>query len=77
MPGRAVARAFLRIDRDEIVEVFGGVDHNRDVAALTGQTGATAASQNGRAKAVRERNRGDDILESFRNYHPDGDLAIV
>ena len=53
---------FVRVDLDDVVHVFGHVDHDSSVTALSGQAGTTAACKNRRAKAAARRYSLDHIL---------------
>ena len=57
--------------------VFGKVEYDSDVAALSGERGATAAAEKRRAEFAAERDRGHDIFGVAWEHYPDRDLAVV
>ena len=62
---------------ENVLQVFGEIHHHGDIAALPGQARAAAARQHGRAITARRSDRRNDILDSSRNHHAKGRLAIV
>ena len=69
--------SFLRIDLEHAVQMFGEVDDDGDVAALTGERRAAAARENRRAEPAGDLDRRDDVFLGFRNDDADGNLTIV
>jgi hypothetical protein len=66
-----------RIDREDAVHVFREVNHDRDVAALSGQAGAGAARQDRRAEAAARRHGGDHVVGIAGHHQPDRYLAVI
>src|SRR5690242_13682238 len=66
----------LWIDCKHAVEVLGKIKYDRDVAALTGETGTASAAQNGHLVLATQRDRFDYVLDIARDHHSDGNLSI-
>ena len=67
----------LGIDLHDVAHVAGEIEHQGDVAALSGERSAAAAAQERSAILARERDRGDDVVGVAGKNYADGDLAIV
>ena len=72
-PGGAV----LRVDGQDVVQVFAVVDDDSGVAALAGEAGAAAARQHRRAVFPAQRHRRDHVLHAARHHDADRHLAVV
>jgi len=72
-PGRAP----LKIDFHDVAHVASEIEHQGDVATLSGERGSTAAAQQRSAILAGERDGGDDVIGVTRENHSDGYLAIV
>ena len=72
---RAMRRAgsISRIVRHVLREI----EDDGDVAALSGERGAAAAAEHGRAELAAECNCGEDVFGIARENYADGDLAVV
>ena len=57
--------------------VLGKIEHDGDVAALSGERGAAAAAEQGRAEFAAERNGGENVIGIAGKNDADGDLAVV
>src|SRR5581483_1640550 len=68
---------FLRVDLQNLVQVFGKINDYSHVAGLTAKTRSATARQQRRAMLVRQRNGLDHIFYSFGNNNANRDLAIV
>jgi hypothetical protein len=69
--------AARRIDLKNLCHVLGEVENDRNVAALSGKRGASATTEERRAKLSAERDRGKYIVNLARKDDADGDLAVV
>jgi hypothetical protein len=69
--------AILRIDLEDVIEVFREIDDDGDVAALTGKARPPAARENRRAELTRDRDRIYDIVQVPRDNNANRRLAIV
>src|SRR5690242_13804682 len=67
----------FRVDFKNIVQVLNPVNHHRDIAALSGKTGPTAARKNGSAKLVARSDRLYYVFDGLRNNNADGHLPVV
>src|SRR5262249_6799097 len=71
-------RVFLLwIEFQDLIEIFGKINDDSNVATLSGEAGATTACQNRSAITAGKRQRLDYIINCFGNYNADRDLAIV
>ena len=71
-------RAPLRgVDLEDRVHVPTGVEHDRDVAGLTGQTGPRTATQDRGVVAARDLEGRDDVGLVARVHHAEWHLAVV
>src|SRR6267154_901197 len=57
--------------------VFGEIENDGGVAALSGERGAATAGEQRRAVFAAQRHSGQDIFGVARNYDSDWDLAVV
>src|SRR5207247_5138473 len=76
-PRLDAAAAALRVHLQDAVQVLRGVDHHRHVAALSGQAGAAATRQHGRAVPAADGHGLDDLVDRARDHYADRDLAVV
>src|SRR5438105_2907993 len=67
----------LRIDLDDLVQVLGEVDDDRDVATLAREARAAAVSEHGRPIVAADPHRLDDVLGRTRDDYADRQLAVV
>ena len=67
----------LRIEIDDSIHVLGGIQDDRNIAALPRETRPPAAGENGRAKLSRDRHCLNHVVSVSRNNHANGHLAIV
>jgi hypothetical protein len=65
------------IDLENLCHVLGEVEHDRDVAALTGERSTTAAAKYGCVKFATERDRSENIVSVAGQNDADRDLTIV
>ena len=65
------------VDLQNPVQILRAIDHHRHVAALTGEAGPAAASDDGSAELARRGDRLDDVVNAPRNHHADRHLPIV
>ncbi len=75
--GFHIRAAFLWVDGQHPIQVFGGVQHQRHVAGLAGQAGAAAAHEQGRAVAAGGFHRVLDVLDGLGHHDTDGNLAVI
>ncbi len=61
----------------DVVHVLREVEHDGDVAALSGQGGPAAAGEDRRAVLARQGHGGDDIVRATRQHDADRDLPVV
>lgn len=69
--------AACRIDLEDIGHVLRKIEDDRDVAALSGERGSSAAAKKRRAKFTAERDGGEDVVSIARENDSDGNLAVV
>ncbi len=69
--------AALGIDLEDAVHVFGEVENDGGVAALTGEGGAAAAGEERGAMVAAEGDGGEDVFFVARDDDTNGDLAVV
>ena len=67
----------VRIDGEDTMEIFRHIEYDSDVAALSGQTGASSPGQNGRVEPSARGNRFHDVFSVFRDDDADGRLPVV
>ena len=65
------------IDPQNRRHVFGKVEHDGDVAALTGKACSTAARKHRRAVLSTSGNRGYHIIAVTREHEPDRNLSVI
>ena len=65
------------IDFENPRHVFGKIEDDGDVAALSGQRRASAAAEQRRAELAAERDRGLNIVVIAREHYADRNLAVV
>ena len=65
------------IDLQDVAHVAGEIEHQGDVAALSGQRSSAAAAQQGRAILARQGDGGDNVIGVAGKNYADRDLAIV
>ena len=70
-------RLRARVDRQHPVQVFRGVDDDRDIHALAVLRSAAAAHQDRRAELAADFDRSGNIVHAFRQHHADRRLAVV
>ena len=66
-----------RIDFENPRHVFGKIEDDGDVAALSGERCASATAEQRRAELAAERDRGFDIVVIAREHDADRNLAVV
>src|SRR5581483_5618885 len=69
--------ALVRINIEDVAEVLGPVHDNRDVAALTGEAGAAATREHGRAELAAGGDRRNYVINGARDHGADRHLAVV
>ena len=65
------------IDLEDLVHVLGEIEDDGDVAALSGETGSSAAREDGSAVFSAQGDGGDDVCFVAGDDQADGDLAVV
>src|SRR6185312_271459 len=66
----------LRVDFENLIQIFRKINDNRRVAALPGQTGPATPAQNGRIELAAQRNGSDYVFIRSRYDHADGHLPV-
>src|SRR5581483_3745252 len=69
--------AVARIDFEDLVQVLGPVNHDGGVAALSGEAGAAATGEQGRAEAATNSDGFNHILDASGDDNTDRHLAVV
>jgi hypothetical protein len=67
----------LRIEREDMVQVFGHIDHDSDVATLPGKTRPAATGQDRSPIAAGDGDGLDHVVKVSGNDDPDGYLAVI
>jgi hypothetical protein len=65
------------VDFEDPRHVSGEIENDGDVAALSGEGRAAAATEKGCAELAAERYRGQNIVGIAGTHYADGDLAVV
>src|ERR1051326_2067598 len=68
---------FLRIDLNNLVQVFGEINDHGDVAGLPAEAGAATAWKQRCFVLASDGNGLNNFFYRFRNYYADGNLAVV
>jgi hypothetical protein len=71
-PGCAPVGVCLR----DVVDVLGEVDDHRNVAALSGEAGATTSAEDRHPMLMADRDGGNDVVQVARDDDADGHLAV-
>ena len=67
----------LGVDLMEAIEVLGEIDDHRNVAALTGQTGAAAPAGDRRAEFSASGDGRDHVVATVRDHNANWNLPII
>ncbi len=76
-PGLDTGQPVGRVDVQHAIHVFREVEDHSGVAALAGQTGAAASSEDWRLMRATDVHGTDDIVDLFRNDHANRRLPVV
>src|SRR5260221_1770797 len=69
--------AFSRVDFLDTIQVAGPVEHDRRVAALSGQTRPAAARENRHSELFTYADRSYNVLNRFRSHNSEWYLPVV
>jgi len=69
--------AALGIDFEDARHVLREIKHDRHIAALSGERGASAAGKQRRAMFAAQGNRGENVFGVARDYDSDRNLTVV
>jgi hypothetical protein len=75
--GLDASDASLGINFEDVAHVPGEVQHDGDIAALTSEGSAAAATEERSPELATGGDSRDDILRVIRKNDPDGNLAVV
>jgi|SRR5580700_2399996 hypothetical protein len=75
--GLYASNAVCGIDFEDPRHVFGKIEDDGDVAALSGERRAAATAEQRRAELAAEGDRGPNIVGVAREYDPNRNLAVV
>ena len=65
------------VEGQDMVQVFGHIQHHGHITALPSRAGATAARQHWRSIAPRRRHGRDDVIDIPRQHYANRHLAII